>query len=754
MTELLIQDLPRNGELDGQQFREERFSIRRPNNGYLAKASGTRRFSERASIILIGIQGAGKRSLGFIAAAHLGRRLITEGHYFQEIAGRSKADYLSEYGKAEYYRCCRDVFHRMLSQNEWNCVIECGMASLNKEAQQLLRRFSTSHPVIYVNRDFDQISRSLHVSEVDRQRLRQWDLTHRQFSCLEFHNLFDSTSLGEIEIRLQNFQAESSFILRDIKLEFSRFVDFVLGRTPTGPSSRSPFALNTVPLEQRVHTFAAVVGLSQILSGDVDLEDIEGGEDAVRLMIDCRSHDLLDQICKSVALIRRKVGIPIIYDASVAAITQKDFDSKLYLELLEHGLRLGIDFLVVDLRCGTDIVSRISSRKGYTKLIGKWSDQASNQASQWLSEERLMEFGSAISSDIEAIEMSQKAYSRQDNLDILLFQNRAQASAERRVPLICYNTGLHGKSSLVFNSVLTPVKVKYAGAGKEDTEEPLATAAELTAALFGSFALDGLHFFVIGNLGAHSLSPPMHNAAYEQLGMKHDYTSHEASRFEQLRVFLEDPYFGGCSVNTPYKVTVYEQLMHKSPHAEAIGAVNTLLPLRKLEDGTVPHLIDQASQRNRAGPVVGFYGDNTDWIGFVQSLQRRLSPRNAISAHTTGLILGAGGAARAGVYAMIHLGCHNIFVCDRTMEAAVIVANHFNVWMRANTAATKDYVHVIPNIDTRWPVGCQPPIMILSCIPGMVAGSENPTGFTIREDWLASPSGGVVADVSLQACLI
>lgn len=49
-----------------------------------------RDFLPNASIVLIGSRGSGKRTLGFIGAMHLGRRLVTEDHYFQEATGVSR----------------------------------------------------------------------------------------------------------------------------------------------------------------------------------------------------------------------------------------------------------------------------------------------------------------------------------------------------------------------------------------------------------------------------------------------------------------------------------------------------------------------------------------------------------------------------------------------------------------------------------------------------------------------------------------
>jgi shikimate dehydrogenase len=95
----------------------------------------------------------------------------------------------------------------------------------------------------------------------------------------------------------------------------------------------------------------------------------------------------------------------------------------------------------------------------------------------------------------------------------------------------------------------------------------------------------------------------------------------------------------GLNVTIPHKRRILEMLDGCSEAAAAIGAVNTLV----LRDGAV-------------------WGENTDAPAFIQDMNTRLAPRV-----DRALILGAGGAARAAVYALIHAGWR-VYVAARRIE--------------------------------------------------------------------------------------
>ena len=99
----------------------------------------------------------------------------------------------------------------------------------------------------------------------------------------------------------------------------------------------------------------------------------------------------------------------------------------------------------------------------------------------------------------------------------------------------------------------------------------------------------------------------------------------------------------GCNVTIPHKQNVVPYLNEVSAHAQAIGAVNTIV------------------KKNG-----GLYGDNTDWLGWLTDLRANGYTPNA-DTHT--VVLGAGGSARAIVYALLQCDSH-ITIVNRNLQRA------------------------------------------------------------------------------------
>ncbi len=182
---------------------------------------------------------------------------------------------------------------------------------------------------------------------------------------------------------------------------------------------------------------------------------------------------------------------------------------------------------------------------------------------------------------------------------------------------------------------------------------------------------------IIGHPLEHSLSPALHNWAFAKRCIHAAFAPWPIAP-EQLADFVSSMRllkFQGACVTIPHKERILPLLDSISPHAQKIGAVNTLY----WQDGQL-------------------CGDNTDVYGFMFPLQAH-SLSNA-------LVLGAGGAARAVLMGLQLLGLDKsqIFLCNHNNEKAQSMAEEFGVTFYPWDARTQLSAKLIINTT---PLGMQ-----------------------------------------------
>ena len=424
-----------------------------------------------------------------------------------------------------------------------------------------------------------------------------------------------------------------------------------------------------------------------------------------------------------------------------------------YTNILLHCLRLGLEYLSVDLQLTPTQFSSILALKGHTKVVGAIREYTPRSLG-WRDPALIVlaKKGTALQCDILRIILP---VSSQDDLaSIYWFREEIKLRHGVRQPLIAYSVGRKGRSTQVMNSVLTAVShqgLPQTTPINRNFQRSTLSCFEATSSLFASFVLDRLHFCIVGGNVGGSLSPTMHNSAYRALGLAHSYSTKNISSWTDIERLAQDDDFGGCSVVQPWKVKVVPKLASLSHHASAIGAVNTLMPLRADARGELMSLRDQAYNRNKAGKVKAWYGENTDFIGIMVCLDRSLSPRNVMQPKTTGLVIGAGGMARAAVYAMLQMGCRNVFVYNRTVANAQSMTKHFNDLVSSNIssqAASSSQIRVLESLEQPWPTDHNMPTMIVSCVTHEQLDGNPGADFEMPIQWLESPSGGAVIEMA------
>jgi shikimate dehydrogenase len=160
-------------------------------------------------------------------------------------------------------------------------------------------------------------------------------------------------------------------------------------------------------------------------------------------------------------------------------------------------------------------------------------------------------------------------------------------------------------------------------------------------------------YVVIGNPIAHSKSPQIHARFAEQTSQSIEYERLLAplDAFDQTLKSLIASGGRGANVTVPFKLDAFRAATQLSPRARAAEAVNTL--------------------RFDAGEI---FGDNTDGVGLVRDI--RHNAKFAISGKTV-LLLGAGGAARGVIQALLAESPSQLVIANRTPERANALFEQF-----------------------------------------------------------------------------
>lgn len=702
-------------------------------------------FEPNASIVLVGCRGAGKRTLGFMGALHLRRRLVTEDHYFEKLTGLSRGQYLARHGKEPFARQNMDVFKRMLDANRTGCIIECGMSSFNAEAQNALREYCKTNPVVYIHREEEQIS--LLMDAADAQQLLKVDSRHRSCSNFEYYNLGDPSRAAAGPAALMSSGQPGPSKLLCAQEDFARFLDIITGRGATKAWLETPFSVAAIPPEFRSYSYALRLRLSYLMDMDLEWEDYEAMGDCIELIIDHWPPDILNVIAKQVALIRRHLGVPIIYHVEEDPRGERrrppEEKNSVDSELLELGLRLGVDYLSLDLQRDEAFVNRALQHRGRSKVIGNYWYTGFG-ALAWQDERQIGNYTRAQALGCDVVRMVRFCANDSSTESLDSFRSRIQQTLPNpKPPLVAYDFSVLGARVPLQSRILCPLKHPDA----DNERDHLATVCAYRSVfegLFQQFLLDPLQYYVVGANVSYSLSPAMHSAAYDFSGMPHTFQAVACSTPDSLNQICSGHAFGGACLAAPFKVAIMPHLKVRSHHATAIGAVNVLLPLR----GRTAAILDHANARNRAGPTTHFFGDNTDWSSIFTCLRRAISPRNHVQpSKTTALVVGAGGMARAAIYALHQLGCRHVFVYNRTVGRADEVAAHFNQWAAGGGGQSPEFCRVLSSLAEPWPQGFQLPTMVVSCVPATTVDGSPPADFEMPPQWLGSPTGGVVVEV-------
>ena len=704
-----------------QQIGLEVEGVELPSAHGLASASRPTDENSQASVVLIGMRGSGKTFIGELAASALGWEFVDADAMFEKKHSIGVREFVQKNDWPAFRAAETEILRELLGQSGQGHVISLGGGIVETPAaRDVLKEYAKKGPVVHIVREIDEVITYLGeetarpaygepILDVFKRRA-PW---FAECCSYEFINYTGVLNSSESSAEDDSKTTPSTLSVRE---EVSRFFRHITGQCPN-------YAPN---LKKGLRSYFLCLTYPDITPALPHIQEMTAGVDAIELRVDLlRSPKDFDKlgpyvppaayVSDQIAALRYKTTLPIIF--TVRTVSQggqfPDHAEKEAFELLLTAVRLGVEYIDVEISWSEKNILDLISRKGHSKIIASWHDWSGNM--HW--DGKPVEAKYRIAHEYgDIIKLVGKANSIEDNFALHQFVSRMQAAPDAK-PIIAINMGVEGQMSRILNSTFSPVTHSLLPSKAAPGQ---LSFAQVQTALHLLGQLPAKRFFLFGTPIAHSMSPTLHNTGFETLGLPHKYELFETQTVgEEIKTAITLPTFGGASVTIPFKRDIMPLLDALSPDAEAIGAVNTVIPVTKDDGSTM------------------LYGENTDWRGIIHSIRRSLP--SSILTPETALIIGAGGTSRAAIYALWKLGVDTIYLFNRTQSSAQTLVDAF----------PDVKIKLVEQLGV-WPDSGAAPTVIVSTVPASATSLELSTSDAIylTSSILAAPTGGVVIDMA------
>ena len=595
------------------------------------------------SLFIIGMRGAGKTTVGGWAKTVLNWPFIDLDTYLEQKNGCTIPELINSQGWEAFREEEISILKHALQEKSTGHIIACGGGVVEKpEGRQLLINYTkTGGLVLFIKRNIEHVMEFL---QIDKTRpayaedLREVWLRRRPWYC-ECSN-YEYFS-----------QSSEESVLRRVSKDFTKFLTAITGRRQ---------ALDDI--RQKTRSFFVALTVPNISEALPSLEEVIVGSDAVELRVDLledsQSPDGLpgiEYVAEQVAKLRGLTELPIIFTVRTSAQGGRfpDDSYQQAMALYHLALRMGVDFLDLEIQYPEEFLRSVVEAKGQTKIIASHHDPENHL--DWSDGSWVPYYNKALQYG-DVIKLVGIAKLQEDNAKLSHFRSWAQSA--HSTPIITINMGVAGQLSRIQNEFLTPVShpsLPFKAAPGQ------LSAAEIRLALSLHGAIKQKHFYLFGSPISSSRSPALHNSLFKATGLPYKYGLFETDSIRDLEDVLRDDDFGGGSVTIPLKIDIMQVLDEVSDDARVIGAVNTI----------VVH-----PSRNAATQRQYLIGQNTDWQGITLVLAK------AGARFTNGqsaLVVGGGGTARAAIHALYKMGYSPLYIVARCPAKVQAVINNFPV---------------------------------------------------------------------------
>ena len=312
------------------------------------------------------------------------------------------------------------------------------------------------------------------------------------------------------------------------------------------------------------------------------------------------------------------------------------------INLLKKAVEFNADFIDIEIEAGKEKILELIKNKKNSKVIV--SHHNSSETSPLAELQKKYEEIKKLSPDL--IKIVANANSINDNFTIFDLLKGKKC-------LISFCMGIRGQISRIlapkYGSMLTFASLSE---GKESASGQISIDEMKNVYNISMINEDTNVLGVIGEFAENSMSKYMHNPSFNAKKLNFAYISFKV-KGNELGDFINNFKkfnFKGASVTVPHKVAIINYIDSIDETAKQIGAVNTIV--------------------NDKNKLAGY---NTDYYGAAEALKEKTSLKGKRA-----LVIGAGGASRAIIYALKKEKSH-ITIINRTNENAKELAGEFDV---------------------------------------------------------------------------
>lgn len=625
------------------------------------KPAGT---ESKPSIFIIGMRGAGKTTSGQWVSKALRRPFIDLDVELERIEAMSIPEIIKERGWEGFRAAELALLRRVMHEKPTGYVFACGGGIVETpEARELLIRYHKGKGnVLLVMRNIKEVMDFLKIDQTRPAyvedmmgvwlRRRPW---FQECSNIEYYS--QETRPDELRVAVESF---------------SRFLRVVTGE-----------ADHLALMKKKEQSFFVSLTLPDLRPSADILREATLGSDAVELRVDLLKDPSAEgdipsvgYVAEQISFLRSLVPVPIVYTIRTKSQGGRfpDDAHDAALKLYRLAIRMGAEFIDLEMSFPEDILRSVTDMKGYSRIIASHHDV--NSRLSWSNGSWIPFYNKALQYG-DVIKLVGVAHSLEDNTELKQFKSWAENS--HSVPVIAINMGERGRLSRILNNFMTPVShpdLPFKAAPGQ------LSAREIRKALSLLGEIKSKRFALFGKPIGASRSPALHNALFDQIGLPYKYGLLETDNAQDVRDFIKAPDFGGASVTIPLKLDIMPLLDEISPEAKVIGAVNTIVPVPSSSSES-PRLI----------------GHNTDWKGMVRSLRSAgAHPPPSVDSKLPGLVIGSGGTARAAIYALNNMGYSPIYLVGRTPSRLSEMASSFPASYNIHILTDTESLDVLPTV--------------------------------------------------------